>query len=1132
MKQLMLIFFIPLFFLCGAAASMAQSINKGHFVVHEYGWEGLHFDFSMGDCHIEHPTDGYDELCIEGLSHHTTATGEPQLPAQNTLIVIPIGAHIDITIANDEVITMPLADLGSRHPLIPAQPSAFKSQRTTPWKVNQQCYDADTFYHAPLVHIEPIGVMRGWQVARLTIAPVEYHPRLSLLRLHTHMEVSITYRNADMPQTLDLVQRYASLRFPSFGMKLPTTDHTQPEHYLIVSRTEFADQLQPFIRWKEQEGYRVETMYFDTSSRNVIKERIQQRYLEATATHPFPTFILLVGNSNKIQQGPTQHTISGLGSHPTDLFYADFSGDYLPEAFIGRWPVADTTQLRAVIEKTLNYEQYRFSNPEYLQHTLLVAGSENRDVAPITTNGQVNYLSSTLPLMADSLVIHPFFNPQSANQKDSILSLWSNGVGLVNYTGHSLTSGWRNPTIALADIDSLPSYGQYALVVNNCCLSNAYNSDCMGTHLITKSHGGAIGVIGATNETLWNEDYYWALGARNELSLTPGFDATTPGAFDSWTTNALSAPYFHSATQSQIMMAGNIAVMQYGSPYSGFYWEVYNLMGDPSLMPYLGVPQPMTATLSAERALTTLSIEGTAGSRATIVQDSSVIGVTTIDDSGHSTLFLTEPITADSLTLTVTAQFRQPIIKRIATAAPSAARIALTHIYTEDLQPLAPHQSRTLHTVVTNLGNTAAANHYWTIHCNTEGAAISIPINAIALPTLQPGQHDTISITITPTNSTIPWGEIVMNDSCNGNILNTYLLRFDIEAPHVELTSSRWNIADGNILYGNTQNELQLTLTNTSSHASDSVTLTLRSLNSQASILSDTLALIPDLEPSTSHTAAFTLHTPDSIRSLSFEATWTYNGIRQQQLLCYFAGQAVETFEHGHLCSFPWDTTHPHPWRLVSDTVFEGTYALQSGTITHRQQSVVRLPLMVATTDSIAFWVRTSTESSYDKATFSIDQTVKGTYSGIKDWKRVSYPITPGPHTLTWCYTKDDATSQGNDCVWIDHITLPLCQWSDSTIGYSQWVGPRAPVAINAIEKNNGATLYPNPAHNHVTIIIPNPTAYQNITILDALGRVVDFFPTKTNGVIQYSTRHLRFGVYSVVIDGTEDHQVLRLIKQ
>jgi hypothetical protein len=55
-------------------------------------------------------------------------------------------------------------------------------------------------------------------------------------------------------------------------------------------------------------------------------------------------------------------------------------------------------------------------------------------------------------------------------------------------------------------------------------------------------------------------------------------------------------------------------------------------------------------------------------------------------------------------------------------------------------------------------------------------------------------------------------------------------------------------------------------------------------------------------------------------------------------------------------------------------------------------------------------------------------------WSGQSDWSIEYFEIDSGMHNLKWVYTKDQAVSEGNDCAWIDMITLPkFVNETDST---------------------------------------------------------------------------------------------------
>ena len=44
---------------------------------------------------------------------------------------------------------------------------------------------------------------------------------------------------------------------------------------------------------------------------------------------------------------------------------------------------------------------------------------------------------------------------------------------------------------------------------------------------------------------------------------------------------------------------------------------------------------------------------------------------------------------------------------------------------------------------------------------------------------------------------------------------------------------------------------------------------------------------------------------------------------------------------------------------------------------------------------------------------------------GDTNWEDYSVQLPQGIHTLRWVYHKDNASSSGSDCVWIDRIIFP-----------------------------------------------------------------------------------------------------------
>ena len=73
------------------------------------------------------------------------------------------------------------------------------------------------------------------------------------------------------------------------------------------------------------------------------------------------------------------------------------------------------------------------------------------------------------------------------------------------------------------------------------------------------------------------------------ISGGASYSGTGLGAYDSWMHENGEHQDDWFITQAQILHAGNLAVTEAGGAEE-YYWEIYHLMGDPSLMPYVGIP--------------------------------------------------------------------------------------------------------------------------------------------------------------------------------------------------------------------------------------------------------------------------------------------------------------------------------------------------------------------------------------------------------------------------------------------------------------------------------------------------------------------------------------------------------------
>ena len=361
---------------------------------------------------------------------------------------------------------------------------------------------------------------------------------------------------------------------------------SDPVTYVIITNPIFLNTLNDFIEWKTQKGYHV--IVGNTaeigSSTSSIKNFIENLYDNPSNSMSPPSFVLFVGD---IAQVPSYN--GSTGSHPTDLYYVDMSGDMIPDIFHGRFSAQNLSHLQSQINKTLEYEKYEMPDPSYLSEVLMVAGVD-ASYASTYGNGQINYGTDYYFNNDHGIFSHTYLYPASdgAGAAAAIIQDYNEGVGFANYTAHCSPSGWADPSFTVSDVPGLYNDHQYNLMIGNCCNSAQFDVESFGEAVLRSENNGAVGYIGGTNSTYWNEDYWWGVGNGN-IVANPTYGATGPGAYDC---------SFHennednwAVANSTLMLAGNLAVVEAGGSLVDYYWEIYHNMGDPSVSTYFGIPE-------------------------------------------------------------------------------------------------------------------------------------------------------------------------------------------------------------------------------------------------------------------------------------------------------------------------------------------------------------------------------------------------------------------------------------------------------------------------------------------------------------------------------------------------------------
>lgn len=600
-----------------------------------------------------------------GKGYSAGDIGEPKLPAIKNLIQIPSNSNISVKVSGYSINEYRLKDFGIETLIYPNQPSVSKEQdiKEVPFYINKAAYQESGFSNESIATIEVLGTIRGIRIARLQVNPIQYDPTQGVIRVYNDIDVHVTADGASIELEREIAAKTYSPFFEPVLSALSSSftksvfdekpDLTKyPIKMQVISHRMFEQTLKPYVDWKTQKGFIVDVAYTDQigTTDQAIISFMQNLYTNSTPENPLPTFLVIVGD---VEQVPASATGSS-SKKKTDLYYAALDDDYFPEMYYGRLSAQTTGQLKNIIDKIIYYEQYHFEDPSYLSRATLIAGVDAtwnpRVGEPTVKYATKNYYN---PDNGISTVwgYGVANDPSNPNNSSGYTGCYDNerlSVGFINYTAHCSESIWDSPRLTIDAVNGMSNYNKYPLAIGNCCLSADFGySESIGEAWIRAENKGAVTYIGSSPSSYWYEDFYWAVGAFPIVGTNNGYvpsrEETTLGAFD--------APHASNyLTTGALVFVGNLAVTEAvlksyvrninQSSSALYYWQAYNVLGDPSLIPYFtesqnnNVVHPNVLTVDQS----SLTISALPGSYIAISKDNNLLGTSYVNESGETEL--------------------------------------------------------------------------------------------------------------------------------------------------------------------------------------------------------------------------------------------------------------------------------------------------------------------------------------------------------------------------------------------------------------------------------------------------------------------------------------------------------------
>lgn len=521
--------------------------------------------------------------------------GKPDLPIASRYIAIPQGATPHVRIVNMEVETIQ----GVESAWAPELP--LDTQKDMVYPKDQAVYSANAFFPANPVQISGVDQIRGTDVVMLSITPFQYNPVTKELKVYKNFKIDLTFEGGNGtygneafrspywdPIMADNILNFSTLPSVNYparmqqirNAKSASTDECE---YIIISPDgpDFLRWADTLKNWRNQQG--ILTKVFSLSqiggnTESAIQSFIDNAYNNWTIK---PAACLLLGDYGT---DGNKNIISHLYVHPygepnfaSDNYYADVTGDEMPDVVFARICANDSTQLRVMVGRIMNFERNRPTDPAYYNRPISALGWQDdrwfqfcselvggfwknvlgKDVQRINALGSPanNYTNGPWSTATNTTSVMNYFGPSGLNYipaspgtlggftggtASKINTAINAGSFLLLHRDHGNYTAWGEPAYSTTNINQLTNtLLPFVFSIN--CETGAYHnpsgcpSACFSEvfqRLVKNGHdAGALGLVcpSETSYSFVNDTYLWGVFDNMWPHFMPSY-GTTPSS--------------------------------------------------------------------------------------------------------------------------------------------------------------------------------------------------------------------------------------------------------------------------------------------------------------------------------------------------------------------------------------------------------------------------------------------------------------------------------------------------------------------------------------------------------------------------------------------------------------------------
>jgi hypothetical protein len=526
---------------------------------------------------VELKGSNYTSLSLSGADN-LAEVGLPRVPVYRAWIEIPIGATVDVQVTENRISTF---DLPTSMPVEPGLPPVSKNLPRDSYTLqfDREVYISGSAFPSSWVRVINAGEMRGHNLALVEVMPVRWNPSDGTVQVLSSASITLSYVGGSVAQSYANSERYAATGFEhvlsarlanygTFGTDSPDNDGA----ILIIAQADcYETAMDAFVIWKTRSGYPVTLV--STAEAGTTAAAIDAYIENALQTWAVPPeYVLLVGDVALLPAGSGTQT-GGV----TDLYYSCIgTADFIPDVFLGRFSVQTSAQAILMAQRVIDYETWNYTSGAWLQNTGWIGCLDpNWVMVEATHNYCIDEICTPMGYTADRLYPHTYgATPTDVNNSVN------GGLSMLTFSGHGSSTSWGDMAYGQSDFNQLNNEGMFPGVLSHACNTGDYATGTCWAETWTRTAGrGGLWFWGSVPSSYWDEDDYMQRGEWESFIPTSTW----------WTMGFLND--------------GKMAVYD---AYSGggstlYYFEAYNLMGDPSLEMWTwqlagGVPGTLNVT--------------------------------------------------------------------------------------------------------------------------------------------------------------------------------------------------------------------------------------------------------------------------------------------------------------------------------------------------------------------------------------------------------------------------------------------------------------------------------------------------------------------------------------------------------